>query len=236
MNSIAGEAIVSCYVDAASLLIMVLLLLLSERLQRRGDASLRIFHRLSLCVTAICVCPFIYNAMYMQPARWCHTVAVVSKTLRECIVLLIVMLWLAYVDSKLYGEKNRHSRLFRLAFLPLAVFFVILIVNPFTGVAFTFSAENRFEPRPVLYAVFAVEFLYFVSSAVMVWYYDKKKTKTRFIRVSPMIVSIAVASGTQFFAPYDIGILGYVMGITLLYFSILGEIRFVLDKMTCTAR
>ncbi len=227
MNTIVGEATVSCYVDVASLLIMVLLLLLSERLRHRGNTSLRIFYMLSLCVTAICVCPFVYNAMYMQPAPWCHNVALIAKTLRECIVLLIVILWLIYVDRKLYGERNRHSRAFRLVFLPFVLFFVLLIVNPFTGIVFTYSADNRFEPKPMMYAIFAVEFVYFAFSAVMVRYYDRNAMKTRFLHDSPMIVSIALASSTQFFAPYDIGILGYVMGITLLYFSMIGEIRFL---------
>ena len=231
MNPIVKEAAVSCYVDAASLLIMILLVFLSGQMQRRRNASLRIFRMLSWCVTALCVCPFVYNAMYMQPAPWCHTAALIAKTLRECIVLLIVVLWLHYVDCKLYGEKHRHSLGFRLLFLPFAVFLVLLIVNLFTGVAFEYSAENRFEPKPLLYGIFAVEFIYFAFSAVMVRYYDKMKTKVRFLRVSPMIVSIALASSTQFFAPYDIGILGYVMGITMLYFSIIGEIRFV-DEQT----
>ena len=227
MNTIVGEAAVSCYVDAASLLIMIMLLILSERLRRRENPSLCIFHKLSLCVTALCICPFIYNAMYMQPAPWCHTTAIIFKTLRECIVLLIIILWLVYVDHKLYGEKNHRVFAFKLVFLPLALFLILLIVNLFTGIVFTYSEENRFEPKPVLYAIFAVEFVYFAFSAVMVRYYDKNATKNRFLRVSPMIVSIALASSTQFFAPYDIGILGYVMGITLLYFSIIGEIRFV---------
>ena len=42
-----------------------------------------------------------------------------------------------------------------------------------------------------------------------------------------MIVSILLASGTQLFAPYDIGILGYVIGLTLLYYSVINEFRFV---------
>ena len=227
MNPIVREAAVSCYVDAASFLVMILLLLLAERLRRRGNTSLRIFYKLSVCVMAICICPFVYNAMYRQPAAWCHTAAIIARTLRECIVLLIVTLWLVYVYHKLYGDKNRHAPVYRLVFLPLALFLVLLIVNLFTGIVFTYSASNRFVPKPLMYIIFAVEFIYFAFSAVMVRYYDRKTMKARFLHVSPMIISIAIASSTQFFAPYDIGILGYVMGITMLYFSMMEEIRFV---------
>ena len=51
MNAIVGNAIVSCYVDAAALLVMVLLLLLSERLRSRRTRSLRLFYLLSCVVT-----------------------------------------------------------------------------------------------------------------------------------------------------------------------------------------
>ena len=189
MNPINGTAAVSCYVDAASLLIMILVLCFSGRLRHRANPSLRIFKLLSLCITFICICPFVYNAMYMQPARWCHTAAVISKTLRECTVLVIVVLWLMYVYRKLFGEKS-HLKLLTMVCIPLAVFMILLIVNLFTGIVFTFSSENRFRPKTIMYIIFAVEFLYFVSSAFMVRYYDRKSKKTRFLRVSPMIIFI----------------------------------------------
>ena len=227
MNGIKGEAVVSCYVAAASLLIILLLMLLSERLRKRKSESLRLFFMISLCVAVNCVFHFIYNAMYMQPAPWCNTAALIAKTLRECVVLVIVLLWLVYVDRKLYGSKNYRSFKFRLAFLPFVAFLALLIVNLFTGIVFTYSAENRFEPKTLFYVIIGVEFGYFAFSAVMVRYYDRKSQKIRFLHVSPLIVSILLAAGTQFFTRYDIGILGYVTGVTLLYFSMVGEFRFV---------
>ncbi len=228
MNKIVGDAAVSCYVDAAALLIMVLLLLLSERLRKRKNATLKVFYAMCLSITANCVFAFICDAMYMQTAPWAHAAAMIAKTLRECGILLITILWLMYVDRKLYREKDRLSNTVRILFFaPFAVFFILLIVNLFTGIVFICDENNQIENRPLLHVIFVVEFAYFVLSAFMVSYYDRKSMKLRFIRVSPMILSIVVASGSQFFTPYDIGILGFVMGITLLYFSTIGEIRFV---------
>ena len=227
MNPISGDAIVSCHVSVVSLLVMIVLLAVSKRQWSRKSLSIRVLFLLSLCVMANCILPFIYNAMYLQPAPWCHTAALLAKTLRECIVLAIVILWLVYVDQKLYGKRKWNSRTLLLVFLPLALFLAILLINLFTGIAFTYSSENRFEPRPLLYFIFAVEFAYFAFTAVMVVYYDRRSMKPRFLHVSPMLISIAAASSAQLFTPYDIGILGYVMGITLLYFSVADESRFV---------
>ena len=70
MKAIIGEAIVSCYVDAASFLAMIVLLALTQRHGRQTHSTLRIFRLLSLCVTVNCVFPFIYTAMYTQSGRW----------------------------------------------------------------------------------------------------------------------------------------------------------------------
>ncbi len=227
MKNIIGEAVVSCYVDAASLLVLTILLLFARRLNDRKNTTMRIFSMMCVYVMANSVFSFIYNAMYLQPAPWCHTVAIIFKTLRECSVLITITLWLMYVDHKLYGERIQHSPVFRLIMLPFAVILVLLVINMFTGIAFTFSQDNQLEAKPLLFIIFAVEFIYFCSAAFVVRYYDRKTTKTRFLRISPMIVSVIIASGTQFFTPYDIGILGYMAGVTMLCFSIIGEYRLV---------
>ena len=227
MNPIVGDAVVSCYVAASSLLVMILLLSVTGRRIHRRNVSMRILYMLSLCVTVNCIFPLIYNAMYMQPAPWCHTAAVIAKTLREIVVLAIVVLWLLYVDHKLYGDRNWHSRKLRLVFLPFVLVLILLIVNLFTGIVFTFSPENRIERKPLLYVIFAVEFGYFILSAVMVRYFDRRSIKTRFLHIAPMVLSILLGSSTQLYTPYDIGILGYVIGITLLYYSVISEYRFV---------
>lgn len=226
MKPIAGNSVVSCYMDAVSLLIMFELRMLSARMRRRDSAWLRSFDLLLWCVTLNCIFPFVYNAMYMQPAPWCHTAAVVAKTLRECLNVVIVFLWLLFLDQKLFGGNYRRSRVFRLTLVICAGLIGLLIVNLFTGIVFTFSAENQLMPRPLLYAIFAVEFALFVFSAVTVRVYDRQSMKIRFLHISPMLFSIMFASGITVFTSYDIGILGYVIGIILLSFSLLSEYRF----------
>ena len=227
MNAIIGEAIVSCYVNAASLLVITVLMLFSYMIRSHRGITLRLFRAIGVCIAVNSVMSFIYNAMYMQTAPWCHTVAMAAKTLRECAVLCTVMLWLVYVYHKLFSRKRKHVIMFRLALLPLAVLLILLGVNLFTGIMFTFSGDNQLEPRLLLYILYAVAFVYFCSAAIIVRFYDRKTTKIRFLRISPMIISVIVASGTQFFTPYDIGILGYVAGLMLLHLSIAGEYRFV---------
>ena len=226
MNPIAGNAVVSCYVDVASFMMMILLLTLSERMRKSGNALVRIFYTLMFCVMINCIFPFIYNAMYMQTAPWCHTAAVIAKTLRESLNVVIVMLWLFYVDQKLYGIGNPHLRQYWFLTLPFAGLLILLIQNLFTGNVFTFSQSNTLQPKPLLYVIFGAEFVAFLFSAVIVRLYDRRSTKNCFLRVSPMLLSIVFATGITVMTHYDVGILGYVIGIILLCFSLITQYRF----------
>ena len=227
MNLILGESIVSCYVDAVSLLVMILLLLESERLRQQKNKSLRIFYRLSLTVAFTCAVCFTFNAKAGHTRPLSHLIALVSRTFWDLCVLLTVTLWLAYVDCKLYGDRRRGNAVRLIRSIPICIFLVLLVVNLFTGIVFTISDENRLQPRLLFYIMMAVNFLLFMSSAVAVQHFDRQGTKIRFLRVSPMIVSVFAALLPQFFTPYSTGIIGYVIGMTLLYFSMVTELRFV---------
>ena len=226
MNTIIGDAVVNCYIAAASFLVMILLLILSERLRQRKSPSLRVYFALSLVVTATCAACFVFNAMYRQTAPWCHTAAVISRTVWVILVLLIVFLWLGYVDLKLYGTRIRKLWIRLVRGIPLLISLILVIVNLFTGIVFTVSERNEFQAKPLYYIIAAVDFLLFSSSAISALRYDRQGSKIRFFRITPMVVSVFAFLLVQYLTPYTTGIFGFVIGETLLYFSMIGEIRF----------
>ena len=220
------SAFVSCYLDAAAFVVMVLLLL-SVRLRRRHDSSLRFFRMLSLALTLSCVMSFICHAMYGQTAPWCHTLAVACRTLWEWLAFLIIILWAAYVESKLYGAKKRRSPLQMLYVLPFAVFTLLLIVNLFTGLIFRYTAENQCETTWLYDAFVAIEGLCFLTTIFKVLAYDRKRKKVRFLKVLPMVLPVVFGVGVQFFLPYQADVLGFAIGAVLVYFSMADENRFL---------
>ena len=225
--SIIGESIVSCYADMASLLVMILLLILAERIHKSDNASMQVLYRLSLCITATCVFSFICHVAYKQPAPALHTIAMISRTMWEFFCFRIIVNWVAFVTCKLFGSDKRKSRKFYLVTTPFIVFTALLVVNLFTGIVFTYNADNQVVTGILYDFIVATEFFYFIVTAVICQYYDRKSAKIRFLNVTPMILSVALAVSVQFFSPYQIDVLGFVIGVTLLYFSMASEFRYV---------
>ncbi|MBO6092280.1 MAG: PP2C family protein-serine/threonine phosphatase [Oscillospiraceae bacterium] len=221
------KAIVACYVDAAAILAMVVLLLQSGHLRKRNTLPLRIYYILSWQVLFTAVCCFVFNAMYRQSAPWSHTVALISRTLWDYSVLAVDYLWLTYVDVKLFGSRKRGSIARIIRILPLIIFLVLLVINLFTGIVFTITEDNSLQPKPLFSLMTLTMILYFCTSALIVWYFDRKKTKVRFLHIEPMIISVVIALIPQYTTPYGTGILGFVIGITLLYFSMIDEFSFL---------
>ena len=71
------------------------------------------------------------------------------------------------------------------------------------------------------------ELIYFIGTAVICRYYDRKSSKIRFLNITPVIISVVLAYSVSLFTPYQIDVLGFVIGVTLLYFSMASEFRFV---------
>ena len=224
---IIGEASVSCYVDAVAMLIMVLLLILSERIRKQKNREFHLFFLLSLAIMATCFFCFVFNAMNEQPASWCHTAALISRTLRECFVIVDISLWNAYLINKLYGNKNRNSVHMIMLNITILALFILQGINLFTGIVFSISEDNKLQPTLLFYIIMVLEFIYFLSSVIVVKLFDRKTMKKRFVRVTPMLLSVGAAILSQFFTPYDTGIMGFAIGVILLYFSLVSELRFV---------
>ncbi len=225
--SIYGTSVVSCYVDAAALLVMILLMLMSERFRRRKyNTSLRLFYLLSLFLTMTCVMSFLCHAAYLQPAQWWHVLVIVCRTLWEWFTFLIILLWSGYVAVKLHWDRKSLFVPILLYALPFCIFTVLLIINPFKGIIFSYTADNNCEYTSLYYIFIAVEAIFFTIPLILVRTYDTKGKKIRFLKVMPMIVPVVVGVAVQFFLPYQADVLGFAIGALLLYFSMADEFRY----------
>lgn len=226
MNLINGNAAVSCYVDLASLLVLLLLLILSERVSLRDNMSVKIYRLLCLESAFTCVVCFMFSAMEGYTSTLSHVVAMISRTAWEICILFADIIWLRYVEVKLYGYKKKRSLRHLLRICIVILYVVILTVNIFTGISFTLNKDNTIQRRPLNTIMLVVDFLIFLSSALEIWNYGRKSLKVSFVRITPMVIPMLIAVLPQFFTPYNLGILGYATGAIFLYISLISELRF----------
>ena len=230
MIDLVREASVNCYLSMASILVMVVLLIHSDILRQRKTDSLRIFFLFCCTVTVTCVCNYVYNLMYGQTAPWTHSVALISRTLQMFFFLTNVILWIVYVDYKLFGGYKDWTlrRILRIA--PLIIILVLLLINLFTPIMFEINNMNRNEYKPLAIIFTLIIIIYFFSSYVSAIRFDRKSQKIRFVRITPMMLSITLGNLPMLFFPYDTNTLGFSIGVTLVYFSMITELRYVDDE------
>lgn len=228
---IIGGAVVSCYIAGVAMVLMLVVSLFSEQLRNAGRTLNRDYFRLCIYVMIHCVLSLAYNAMYGHPEPWCRTVALVSRSLRECVNLLIVRRWILYVYHRLYGERRMRQHWEpRLYSLVSCAFVALIAVNLATGIVFTLTAENNIEPKPLLYIIEGTEYLCFCSAMLIVKRHHRTSSKIQFFHVTPMIVMITLSGLAQFVIRYDLTCLGEAACALMLYFSMIGEYRFVDDR------
>ena len=127
MIQIIGAGKVSCYIDAAALMVMVTLLLVSNRSNAYKAEAQRIFRFLLWSITINCVISFLYHALYKQQAPWCGTAARVLLTGLNYFILVITVLWLAFVDRTLYGIRKQTMMIRLIRMLPVIAILVLLV-------------------------------------------------------------------------------------------------------------
>ncbi|MCR5402302.1 MAG: PP2C family protein-serine/threonine phosphatase [Butyrivibrio sp.] len=227
MNLIKGPAVVSCLVDIAALLIVLILLMLSQRVRRRMGKTFNLFFALCIQIALTCIVCFVFNACEGHTSQLSHIVALISMTLWDICAIVTVVLWLAYVDQKLYGDLQVFSKR-HIARLSIVLVYVILfVINLFTGFLFRIGTDNSIIRTRLYYVLFVLDFALFLSASVAVVVFDRRSSKIRFLRVSPMVLPIFIATIPQFFTFYNTGIMGYVIGLSFLYISLVSEQRFI---------
>ena len=229
MIAMNEAAMTSCYMDAAAILVMLLMMVTAKRVARRKNPSLHVFQMFSLFLTITCMLSFICHAMIKQTAPWCHTMAIAGKTLLEWFSFLCIFLWAFYVEITLYGIRKQRFPVKVLYNIPFLVFTVLLLFNLFTGTLFICTEENQFEYGRLHSVFLLIEALYLAISVIKVQSYHRKEAKICFVRVLPMLVPLACGVSVQFFLPCQADFLGFAIG-ALLTYTYMAEMLDCLDE------
>lgn len=141
-------------------------------------------------------------------------------------------IWTVYVDYKVYGDRNRLCKRYVWIGLPAAITMAMSVLNLFTDVFFTISADNVYSRLPLVTLTYAVTYAYLFYGAGLAY---RKKFQGRKYLFMPMMIFMApviIGSLCQFLF-YGVSLVWVSVAISLvsLYINIQNEDAYV-DVLT----
>ncbi|MCR5654454.1 MAG: hypothetical protein K6G07_02295 [Lachnospiraceae bacterium] len=215
---IAAESMVTLYTDFMAIMLVLGLVVLSYRL-KKDKIENKIFLAMCFSLIADALGGILTYSMHYQTAPWTRYVSFFGKTLMELGAGLMLYQWIVYVDYKLYHSLDHFKRNYRGFFVPLLIFMVLLLVNPFIHLMFDIGENNWAEPTILYHVMEVLELLYFFFTFVLILQARKKKVKMHFFHIRPLLIPILLAIVMAELTNYSAIPLGFAIGLVNLYFS-----------------
>ena len=191
--------------------VLMIILLISSRMHTRSiflDEKifvLMVWLTLSLCVTE--AASFAIDGRMFPGSRLLNRLLNVILFTAN---LGFSFIWTVYVDYKVYGDRNRLRKRYVWIGLPAAITMAMSVLNLFTDVFFTISADNVYSRLPLVTLTYVVTYAYLFYGAGLAY---RKKFRGRKYLFMPMMI---------FMAPVIIGSLCQFLfyGVSLVWVSV----------------
>lgn len=213
--------------------VLMIILLISSRMHTRSiflDEKifvLMVWLTLSLCVTE--AASFAIDGRMFPGSRLLNRLLNVILFTAN---LGFSFIWTVYVDYKVYGDRNRLRKRYVWIGLPAAITMAMSVLNLFTDVFFTISADNVYSRLPLVTLTYVVTYAYLFYGAGLAY---RKKFQGRKYLFMPMMIFMApviIGSLCQFLF-YGVSLVWVSVAISMvsLYMNIQNEDAYV-DVLT----
>lgn len=125
-------------------------------------------------------------------------ISLLLNTLLYVNAVLFSYLWVVYIDYKLLERSDRIRRVYPLLAIPALIAIALLIVNLFTGIFFSVSADNIYTRSAYVYIFYAIVYAYIIYSIAFVHRHRRSIRKYFFFPVLLFLVPVFLGSISQF--------------------------------------
>lgn len=141
-------------------------------------------------------------------------------------------IWTVYVDFKVYGDQQRLRRRYVWIGLPAAAIVLMSLLNLFSDVFFTISAENVYSRTPLVPLTYLCSYGYLLYGMTLVYGRKNQGRKYLFLPVMVFMIPILIGSLCQFFF-YGLSLVwvSVAVAVVSLYINIQNEDAYV-DALT----
>ena len=206
------------YVQINLICIAVLLLILFRGIRYNREASVQTKIIRCIVLAACVLCVSDVAAAWVRGADFAG--ADICVHLANMIYLLsgviIAFEWIIYVLYETGHMKKRWDRVHVLCAVPLILFMVLLVSNPFTGLLFTVTEDNLYQRGPAVAVHSILCFFYLlVGTAVTVAALRREESRLRRAELKPLLYFAVPAITGGLIQVFCYGITIFQAGVTV---------------------
>lgn len=205
------------YYIETNLICIIILLLLKHQTKARSEQESRdkqLFSYLLLAAVLFCVADIVAGICRGQVFEGARAIIEISNLLYDEMLAIVAWCWMLYVFRKI--GRIFSGKVYFIVSLPLILFTVLAISNPFTSFIFSLDQSNIYHRSYGVYVHWIVSWFYLLVPMIAVIYtMAHEADKARRHELTPFlyfIIAPAVASGLQM---YFYGLTTTQVGITV---------------------
>ena len=220
--------------DVVSLSIAVSLLVLNKKHYGRQDNMSVFFNALLYLIVAMSVMEAVVYVGNFRIAPGTPVSNLIISLLHEVLITVFTLVWLFFVVSTLYKNGEYIKRKFWIITMPLLIATGLAVASA-TFFFFNFNFEDIDKDDMIMGWVtiinigvlLVVRLFYFIRSFQRIRQYQKESGSLVFFKIWYLFVPIIVGSFITNLLECSFRVLGFAVGIALLYLSILAEKRYI---------
>ncbi len=234
-SEIAGEVFagniihVTFYANAAAIILSLGVLVLCSRGIIRDAFEGRIFRGLLLAT----FCFTIFNGLDFsgEDAVLPSFLSMLVMTVNEILNTVVVILWLCYVNYRIYRSRDFLFRTYIKRIIPLFVIAALTVLNLFSGFLFRIDIHHIWHISWWQGLCETIRFFYLIACIIQVASYKAKHREFKFFTVAGFVLPVFAGTLYTALSPYSVVPLGFAIGLTNVYAGIINETSF-LDRET----
>ena len=224
------EIRISLLSDAVAVVLMIAILIMTHRNRWRGNIESKVFKGLVWNVILDAVFSAASYGMRYQTFPAAESIEITSKFLLEVVSFTLGFFWLMFVDVMLFHSPDHLRRKFKVALIPVVIAIVLLTVNLFTGILYTFDSDLVYSGTWLNGIFEGFQFAYFILAFYVLLDFEKKHGKLHSLNVKPFLIPFLCGMFVTVFLHCTVLALGCAVGIISLFLSLHKRIRFISDE------
>lgn len=218
--------------DSMGVLILIVLMLSSYLVRQRRQISDRIFTAMCVITAVSCVCDMVSFIVDGQTYDGAYLSAIITNLFTYTANIVVAMMWMLYVDLRLYGSRDHMLRTLKRMCLPGALGLVGLIINIKVPFVYYYDSSNYYHRKTIATYYFFLTFFYLLSSVVIRRIHRKKYGKTRFVPVWLFLMPVLLCATAQYCVyGISLGWCSVAIGLVSMHMGLQNELSY-LDPLT----